>query len=213
MIEDILCNEQLRFKWIRLLDNAKYKSSNVGRASPIPTAIIRADNVKAAISLRSEIGTGKVKRQGAQAKLILGPDVLRKFLPVAQPNMQNAYKEAGIVIEWLEKLQENTRFDTNEETVTANRRRILELKEQLQDLNTNRDQPFGSTPVKDELSVMRAELTGYMDIPEHARSLFIKTQVVKLLKKITEIDPNGNEAKMLKNMEIEEYGESSVEEV
>lgn len=188
-------NEDQFEKFRRLTDNGTFRSQNVGRASPVPFLYIRFANRKAIKEYKEEIGGGKIKKMGAHFFLLVGPALLRKFLPKIVPDLRKNYEAAKIVIIWLDALEANG-DGLSQIEVENNRKLILALKEQLSALH-NEKKEIISTPINRDIGILRHQLSLYEKTPETKRTIFQKTKINDLMKKLAELAPEGKEAQLL----------------
>ena len=201
----IKLTEKQTEKWMRLIDNARFKSSNVGRASPVPTAWIRTSIRRDATILREEIGSGKIKTKGAQSFLVLGPNSLRELIPLVENGLRTNYDVVGIITEWLLLLDKNV-LSRNKNVVQGNRKLIDNLKKSLIQTNSNNKSNYiGAVPNYD-IGILRTELSICSKVPKNVRTPFQEETINNIVKKIALIDPTGPEAKLLKETEESEYG-------
>ena len=192
-------------RWMRLVDNARFKSSNVGRASPVPTVWIRSSTRKDAMILKDEIGSGKIKTKGLQLFLVLGPNSLRKLIPIVKNGLRTNYDVVELVSEWLLLLDKNI-SSRSKTTIQNNRECINTLKTSLIQMNSTKNSNSISSMPNYDIGILRTELSIYSKVPKEVRTPFQEETVNGILKKIALIDPTGPEAKLLKETEESEYG-------
>ncbi|RSD36560.1 MAG: hypothetical protein CI952_77 [Methanohalophilus sp.] len=201
-VKDRLDDGRLMLKWRKLIDNAKFKSSNVGRASPVPSAWIRADNKAKAHELRDEIGGGRIKSRGSQAFLILGPSILRDLLEHVSNDIRKNSEPIDFVKEWLKLLNENRH--TKGDRIEQNRRRIDELKTALIEYNKMQYQQVQDMTFNEMVEspdVLRNMLSTYEKVPEECRTEFQERKIKELYQQIAEKCPESPEARFLQEKE------------
>ena len=191
-------------KWMRLIDNARFKSANVGRASPVPTAWIRASTRKDVAILKNEIGSGKVKTKGSQSFLVLGPNSLRELIPLIKNGLRINYDVVELVSEWLLLLDNNVSA-RNKAAVQASRQSIDNLKISLINMNSDKNSNSISPVPNYDVGILRTELSINSKVPKEVRTPFQEETIISIMKKIALIDPTGPEAKLLKEIEDAKY--------
>ena len=198
-----LTKEQIE-RWMRLIDNARFKSSNVGRASPVPTVWIRSSTRKDATILKDEIGSGKIKTKGSQSFLVLGPNSLRELIPIVKNGLRTNYDVVELVSEWLLLLDKNV-SSRSKTTIQSNRECIDTLKTSLIQMNSTKNSNSISSIPNYDIGILRTELSIYSKVPKEVRTPFQEETVNGILEKIALIDPTGPEAKLLEESEDAKY--------
>ncbi len=192
-------------KFRKLADNGVFRSQNVGRASPVPFLYIRFATRKIANEYKMEIGGGKLKKMGAHFFLMVGPALLREYLPKIKEDLRQNYEAATIVMNWLTILEINGN-GTEFEEIEKNRRMILFLKDKLSTTHREKKKAIVQ-PLNMDIGVLRYQLSLYEKTPENRRTLFQSVKINDLMKKLAELDPNGKEAEFLKLKEKCDFNE------